>query len=179
MLTDTDYAELQALAGDAAKVKRKRGSWLMWTLHVLLFVITFGTYKGFMDRFATTLLDVYIPEEWGMTSARRVLPHELRHAVQARRGLLVGWGWFYLFFPLPLGLAWGRFWCELDADRAGWKARLDEAGEHAVLEVRQDATRRADSVCGAAYLWAWPASWGLRAYRKAVEEVIATWRAGQ
>jgi len=177
MLTSQNYADLTAKAQalcPGAKVVRKQSSWLMWAIHGFFCGVTFGSYRSFMSRFATSIgSSIYIPEEWGVTTVDHILPHECRHIWQSRKGWHLGFALFYLFFPLPFKLAWGRFWSELDADREEWKAQLAAQGEAAFPTIRASAARRAVSVCSVDYFWSWPKSWGTKRYAEEAEKVIA------
>ncbi len=77
----------------------------------------------------------------------------------------------YLLLPLPLGLAAGRFYLELDADRAAWRLALRE-GWMTNGEVLVEAGRRAESLSRGIYLFAWPRSWASRRYDRLARELV-------
>ena len=77
----------------------------------------------------------------------------------------------YFLLPLPIGLAAGRFYLELDADRAAWRLGLRD-GWMTNGEVLVRAGARAEALSRGIYLYAWPRSWASAAYERIAREVI-------
>lgn len=147
-----------------------------------LFILSFGRFKrkSFLVGFATTIGNyIFFPKEWTAETVKRILPHESRHIKQFKWlgfgihpliGLPLG-TIVYALFPLPMFLAFGRFYMELDADKAGWKYLLEQK-IYTVNQIREVAIWRAESLSSVGYFWALPKSWALSLYKKAAEEVI-------
>jgi hypothetical protein len=185
------------LAGrvEPVAVVTTKDSWgwtLLWSLGV---AVTLGglalgiSLRRFLDDFATTFITRQgYPRTWPRLS-NGVIVHEGRHTTQAT---WFGWLFFpiawanrrlrawlgtpgfalvYFVLPLPIGLAAGRFYLELDADRAAWRLGLAE-GWMTPEEVRERARSRALTMSGGSYFWAWPRPWAKSTYRKAAEVVI-------
>jgi len=180
MLTDAQVKELNSLAtcyDESARVFGKEDSWFMSFLGVLLLIVSFGQMRSF-KTFATTLFNrIYFPSNWTFEQCKRVLPHECRHVHQFKRGLYVPFALAYLLFPLPMVLAYVRFWAELDADRFAWRIWLAERGQAAEYDISRAAASRPLSVCSSSYLWPWPRAWGVKAYGKAAALVLSERRA--
>jgi hypothetical protein len=159
---------------------------VVFTLGLLLLGISF---KKFMEDYATTLITRQgYPSIWAVLS-ERVIFHEGRHSTQStwfgwlffpiawisrrlRAWLgLPGFAAVYFLLPLPVGLAAGRFYLELDADRRAWRECL-KRGLKTPGQIRGHAERRAERLSGGNYFWAWPAPWARSAYSKAAEAEI-------
>lgn len=166
-----------------------------WTaLWVVGVVLTLGllAWKLPLSRWRNSVATTVGPWQGyprGLTSLGETLvAHESRHTAQC-----VALGWilapltFYsrtvravaglpffaiaYFLLLPIGLAAGRFYLELDADRAAWRLALrrDWMTSGGVLVK---AGQRAESLSRGIYLYAWPRAWASRAYEKMAREVI-------
>jgi len=151
--------------------------------------------RRFRERFASAVCTRQgYPRAWPELS-NCVVYHESRHTTQA-----TWFGWFFLFaawasrrlrawlglvpnllvyafLPLPVYLAAGRFYLELDADRAAWCRCLAE-GSMRPVEVRARAWARAQSLSSGDYVWAWPSCWAHSAYKKTAEKVIEEFEKG-
>lgn len=159
---------------------------VVFTLGLLLLGISFVT---FMKEYATTLITRQgYPKTWQVLS-ERVIFHEGRHTTQAT---WFGWLFFpiawinrrlrawlgtpgfalaYFVLPLPVGLAAGRFFLELDADKKAWKECLVR-GLKTPEQILGHAERRAERLSGGNYFWAWPRPWARSIYRRAAERSI-------
>lgn len=124
----------------------KKTTWFWRLLGVLVTIFTFGKNRRFVTGYATTIGKVIAvppdwalppetvdPEdgfsEWGMIN---ILRHERVHLRQQRR-LGFGFIWLgmipysiiWLFLPLPVGLAYGRYRLEREAFVETIKANID------------------------------------------------------
>jgi len=188
-LTKKDELQTYARSIDKSIILTDKSSWFWTAIAWLLFIISFGKSdrSRFLKIFATTLgpIQAY-PEGWTVNQVKSVIPHEARHTVQARRfGLFISpWvglpfmGLAYALLPLPVGLAYFRFWLELDAERFSWEWKLQHK-EITIDEIGWRATTFAYTVAGIDYLYPWPQSWALNAFDKAAEQVMGRWRSGQ
>lgn len=137
---------------------------------------TVGPWQGYPARY--TELD------------RVLVAHESRHTAQC---VALGWALAPLVLPifsrtaravaglplfavlyfllLPAGLAFGRFFLELDADRASWRLGLREdwltSGD-----VLVRAGQRAESLSRGIYLYAWPRSGANERYERMAREIV-------
>lgn len=161
------------------KIVEKRG-WFWIGLHWLVVVFTFGQNRKFLTNYLTTigpLVGVPVGFKADHPGNRAILAHEACHVLQQERlGLgsawvgLVPWGLVWLLFPLPLGLAFGRYWLEREAYAVGIRMELEMYSggtsprdsdrelrafmiDHAVAELTSGA-----------YGWAWPFPAAVRAY---------------
>jgi len=179
-----DFLWLDALAKsyDPSIELHTKDNWFQYAIAWILFLITFGRFKrqDYLTRFATTVGNHhYYPKEYTKWQVERILPHEARHTRQFRwfglmihplLGLPVAM-LVYLFLPLPVFMAWGRFWMELDADRASYRHRLREMG-YATGTILQLAARKSEVVSGPSYFWAVPEAWARHIYIDMAKEVI-------
>lgn len=191
-----DKERYQQIANEAdpAVILVTKDSPLWFVLWLAGLVLTLGLlaikmgWKTFRDEFATTIGPIQgYPRPWGSLSERLIV-HEGRHTTQA---VFFGWfvpvlGWFfgrtvrafvglipmgavYLLLPVPILGAFGRFYLELDADRASWKWMLKHGASSEHVLAR--AIRFGAKVCGGEYLWALIG--GQRLFEKAAKRVIA------
>jgi len=164
---------------------------LWWTGAVLtLGLLALGiSRRTFLDEYATTLITRQGYSRLWESLSERLIFHEGRHTTQAtwfgwilfpvawiNRRLRAwlgapGFALAYFVLPLPVGLAAGRFYLELDADKAAWRECM-KRGLITPEEIRANATHRAERLSGGNYLWAWPRPWAVRAYQRAAEDVI-------
>ena len=148
--------------------------------------------RRFLEDFATTIGPIQAYGRAWPRLDRRTVVHEGRHTLQF---LFFGWfvpvlGWLhrrvrvwcglllmgllYVLIPLPIGLAYGRYRLELDADAYSWRRALEEGWLDAD-GVRRRAREFAETVSSAAYLWAWPRPWAVRGFARRAEREIARW----
>lgn len=195
------YQKLATEAEPVAVVGTKDG-WGWTALYVALCVVTLGLIviglspKDWRERFATTAVTRQgYPRTWPRLS-NRVVVHESRHTTQA-----VAFGWWlfpiawvnrrlrawlgalpnalvYGLLPLPIGLAAGRFYLELDADKAAWRRGMRD-GWMTQGEVLAHAEQRAETMSSGAYFWAWPRPWARGSYQKAAKKIVALAAAGE
>jgi hypothetical protein len=120
----------------------------------------------------------FYPKEWSTARVLRVLPHEGRHTDQLQflgfyihplAGLPIA-AIVYGFPFLPLPIAAGRFFMELDADTAAFRDLLWITENPAL--IRRIAQYRADSLASAMYLWAIPRRISRWLYRRMAQKVI-------
>jgi hypothetical protein len=189
------YQKLAEAAEPVAVVTTK-DHWGWTALYVLGCALTLGVLalgisrETFLEKFATTFITRQgYPRAWPSLS-NRVVVHESRHTTQstwfgwlfapvawANRRLrawlgVPGFALAYFVLPLPIGLAAGRFYLELDADKAAWRRGLRE-GWLTPDEVLRHAARRAETMSGGAYVWAWPRPWARGSYRRAADRIVA------
>ncbi len=136
------------------KVVYKTDSWLMRAIAFLLFF-----NKGFTTSFVTTIGNtMYVPtkwSEWPDLLKERILRHERVHLrQQVRYGFLL-YSFLYLFFPLPVGLAWFRARLEWEAYSETLRTIARREGVAVLLgdEVRAYYIRYFTS---GDYGWMWP-----------------------
>lgn len=172
-----DRADLQAFANifDPSIRLVSKSNWFMkaigWVLFVITYVFTFGyslfNREDFEKLFATTICNyMFFPEGWTRDAVRMTIPHEAGHVKQFRKfGLgihpLVGFipmMLLYVFLPIPIGLAYFRFYFEVEAevhaleyhlryDRWTVETALDRANHFAGVLASRD------------YFWPWPKKW--------------------
>ena len=190
----TEYQKLAEAVEPAAVIKTK-DHWFWSAIWWLLCIVTCGLYalglskEDFLQNYATTIGPIHgYPARWVYLPKATVL-HEARHTTQAT---WFGWVFFpiawisrrlrawlglplnmvvYALLPLPIGLAAGRFYLELDADRKSWEESL-RRGILAPRRIRDRASYKARHMSSGSYFWAWPYRWALPAYKKMAEEVI-------
>lgn len=128
-------------------------------LHRLLAVFTFGGNREYLTGYHTTIGQrIYVIADWDRLSRDRqyaVLRHERVHMRQFRRFSFPGMAALYLLFPLPMGLAWFRARCEMEAYAESIRATCEIHG----IEAARDPEYRAHIVgqfTGPAYGWMWP-----------------------
>jgi hypothetical protein len=121
-------------------------------------------HDKFFPDFAFTLANYHFyPRNWSKKTLLRVLPHESRHTAQFRwAGLgihpIIGFipmMVLYVFFPIPIFFAVGRFFLELDADKACFDYLLTNnlATKQSILfRIKQ----RINSLTGKDYLYSVP-----------------------
>lgn len=88
-----------------------------------------------------------------------VLKHEMVHVRQFRRIGPVAYWLLYLFFPLPIFFAWGRYRFEREAYLTQVLAANPGSDRDAQIEWVVGL------LGGSPYLWAWPKAW-IRAWFK-------------
>jgi len=141
------------------RLLKKSESKLMTVINAFLKVITFGQMKAFMEDFVTTIGNtVYVPDKWATWpthSKMTVLRHERVHMRQSLKYGRLLYSFLYLFFPLPIGLAYFR----MKLEREAYEESLRAYAEYYGLQALQDAKIK-DSMVGhfttAEYFWMWP-----------------------
>jgi hypothetical protein len=162
-----------------------------WTvIWVLGMVLALGVSLSSWRRRATTVAvfqgypSAYAPRE-------STVAHESRHTWQCQAfgwilaPLIVPIFWrtfrawcglpffliFYIVFPFPVWICWGRFRLELSAAKAEWKYML-KSGVYDENAVLMRAKSFGEAVAGGQYFWPWPKSRVLAAFEKAVTKTI-------
>jgi len=111
---------------------KKSESKFMKVIGALLYVITFGAQKDFMDNYVTTIGDkVYIPnrwDEWSTTKQVMILKHERVHMRQAKRYGKLWFGFLYLFAWFPFVFASYRTMFEKEAYKENIKFAFETGG---------------------------------------------------
>jgi hypothetical protein len=135
-------------------IKRKSSSRLMRLLSVLLFF-----NPRFMTHYVTTIGHwMWVPEAWDTwadAAKEQLLRHEAVHMRQQRRYSFPLYAFLYVFFPLPIGLAWFRARFEWEAYSESIRARVERYG----LEHFKDLDLRDQYISyftTGAYGWMWP-----------------------
>jgi hypothetical protein len=160
-----DNTHLAALSDEVRKefpsfnLVKKSDSKLMAAISAFLKAITFGQMKAFMEDFVTTVgTTVYVPsrwEFWPTSSKMAVLRHERVHMRQSLKYGRLLYSFLYLFFPLPVGLAYFRMKLEKEAYEESLRAYAEYYGLQALQDVKIK-----DSMVGhfttAEYFWMWP-----------------------
>jgi len=109
-----------------------KDNWFCTVLSWLLLTISLGTFKRerFLTQFATTVgCAQFYPKDWLASSVEDLIVHESQHTKQARYFGLGTHPWVglplmalvYLLMFLPVGLAYGRYWLERNAEVAYWR----------------------------------------------------------
>ena len=172
--------------------------WVLMLIGVTLISVGIGTYfflkkmgkKTFLERYATTIGPLQGYARRMLALSKRLLVHECRHVYQAIIAALfvpvLGWlpwrrwrAWVgllpmflvYIALPFPVGICYGRYRLELDADYTAWKWQL--ANGYTPQQVRDHAAARVLKVSGGQYGWAWPRPLVRRGYTKLSERAIA------
>lgn len=126
--------------------------WIL--LQKIVKVLTFGKVTNFLGSFSTTIgKTVYLKDGLEGINLYSHLIHELEHVKQGEKYWAPFFAFLYLFWPLPIGLAWFRYKCEREAYLIGGKALLEYIPS---LDKEQYAQHVADNLGGASYFWAWP-----------------------
>lgn len=143
----------------AFRLVPKESSWLMRAIDIALKVITFGAMSTFMTGYVSVIgSTVYVSRGWAELSDMGravVLRHERVHMRQrAKYGPLL-FTFLYLFFPLPVGLAYFRMKFEREAYEETLRARVELYGPKSLRdpECREGIVRQFTS---SAYFWMWP-----------------------
>ncbi|MBU2527635.1 MAG: hypothetical protein KKC03_13650 [Bacteroidetes bacterium] len=175
--------ELQALARtvDKSIVLKTKDCW--FAKFIAVFAGIFMDKKSFVEDFAFTTANFqFYHESWTYGQVLTTILHESRHTRQFRWfgfGIhpLVGvplYSIVYLLVPFFVGVAYMRFWFELDAERFSSREEL-KRGISTPTEILARVKRFGAVVCSRDYFWPWPAAWGIPAFermgRQVVEEV--------
>jgi hypothetical protein len=141
------------------RVVKKSESRLHRAIHWSLLVLTFGQMRTYLDSFQTTIgRTVYVTDDWdGRDPVDRyvTLRHEAVHLRQFRRWTLPGMALFYIFLPLPVGLAYFRARFEKEAYEESIRAAAEVYGIAYVKQARF-RDRIIEQFTSASYGWMWP-----------------------
>lgn len=154
-------------------VRYKRTSGLQRALGIAIALVTFGAMRTYATRYHTVLFGVlWVPDTWDeLTDEARyiLLRHERVHLRQrARLGDFV-MVFAYLFWILPLGLAWGRARLEWEAYEETVRATSEVFGLARARALEPEIVRRFTS---ADYGWMWPFPRRVRAWFRATLETL-------
>lgn len=141
------------------KLTPKSESHLMRAVGGLLYALSFGRSRSFMQRYITTVgHTVYTNLGWdGMDDVAKivVLRHERVHMRQQKRLSFPVYAFLYLLVVLPAFLAIGRTKLEQEAYTETIRAQLQYRGTGYVWS-RDFQDWLASQFVGPAYLWMWP-----------------------
>lgn len=123
-------------------------------------------FPSFLTDISTTVgSTIYVCANWNQLSAKDAklsLEHETTHVLQFSKYIFPIMSFLYLFFPLPVGLAYFRYRMEREA----YFNELVLAREMCLQELgdwskeRERLINWVVSVLGSGmYLWPWPKSW--------------------
>lgn len=122
------------------KVIKKNDSSLMKVINVILYIITFGYQKDFMENYVTTIGNtVYIPTSWNDWSIEKkimILKHERVHMRQAAKYGKLWYSFLYLFVWFPFVFAIYRTKFEKEAYVENIKYAIKRGGERLVKSNR-------------------------------------------
>jgi len=139
------------------KIVKKSESNLMKTINGFLKVLSFGKINSFMDSFITTLgTTVYVPDSWDerSPSTRAItMRHERIHMKQSRELGRLKFSLFYLFFPMPFGLAYYRMKFEKEAYEESLKAVYEYYGSKFFTPSLKSGI--VNHFISAEYFWMW------------------------
>lgn len=132
--------------------------WIFQIAAWLLFIVTLGQKKVADTTESTAMAignTIYFPDYWSSALVIGFLPHECRHIYHCKK---LGCGYahigapiyylLYFLFPIPIGLALGRAWCEGDCWAQQVKAH--QIGKEAAIE------KGAKRLASLSYLFALP-----------------------
>jgi hypothetical protein len=138
-------------------IRQKRDSRLQWAIHVALSVVTLGGMRTYLTAYHTVLFGtLWVPETWEVTPDEDryiLLRHERVHLEQRRRLGDVRMTFQYLFWVLPLFLAWGRARLEWEAYEETLRATAEIHGRARAEALRERIVAR---FTGPDYGWMWP-----------------------
>lgn len=141
-----------------------------WWLRAAFCILTMVTRQDYSNYYQGINHTVYLGANWGKLSARAkyyMLIHERAHLLQFRRYSFPLMAFLYLFFPLPIGLAWFRLKFEREAMRAVYERKL-YWGEN--IDFKWELERYHSKFAGPTYLYPWPFKKHLR--KLLVEDLI-------
>ena len=141
------------------RIVAKEGDRLSRSIDVALKCVTLGGQSRYLSHYHTVIGDtLYVPPGWAdMPAVDKIitLRHERVHLRQRRRYTLPGMALVYLWWPLPLGLSWGRARLEWEAYEETLRATLELKGP-AALRAPTLRTRVVSQFVGPSYGWMWP-----------------------
>ncbi len=159
---------IEELKRDGIKVVEKKG-WFWNALHWLVVVVTFGQNRQFLNGYYTTIGPVIgLPN--GMSAHNADPANLMQEAERVQQFRAFGWGnaWVglplfvlcYLFLPLPMGLAYFRYWLDREAYAVGieWELLHDKGYlPSGKVWLRQQRIQEAvEELTGPMYGWTWP-----------------------
>lgn len=110
----------------------KRSSNFMKFINIILKILSFGMNKSFMEAYTTTIrYKLYTPEDWETYSditRAVVLRHELVHMRQSKKLTFPIFTFLYIFFPLPMFVAYSRAKFEMEAYKESIRASAEYKG---------------------------------------------------
>lgn len=165
-----------------------KDNWFSHAVAWLLFVISFGKFKRdeYLVHAATTFGNLHFyPKEWNVWNVEDILPHEARHTWQFRvlgfyihplLGLPLA-AVVYLFLLFPIGIAVGRFFMELDADKSRYSYLITkyECAKNSIYYskyLRSSAECRAEVLSSSLYFFAVPFPFGKYYYMKMINKLL-------
>jgi hypothetical protein len=143
------------------KLVNKRNSWLMHAISGLLFVITLGLMRGFMQSYITTVgFTVYVPDDWSTwPQAQRavILRHERVHMRQRAKYGMALFSLLYLFLPLPGLCSYFRMKFEMEAyaETIYAMCELYVTGV-GIVQTPSFKAGIISQFTGPSYFWMWP-----------------------
>jgi hypothetical protein len=156
------YDELVAalrLEFPGLRIVRKDQSPMHLAIHKILVVVTFGQMTSYLDSFQTTIgQSIYVTPDWDELPADHrycTLRHEAVHLRQFRKWTLPGMALFYVFLPLPMGLAWFRAYFEREAYAESVRAAYELHGR-AHVESPRFRGAIVEQFLSPSYGWMWP-----------------------
>jgi hypothetical protein len=156
MRTDAFLDEIRAEFPRFALVY-KRESGLQRAIHVFLCVVTCGGMRSYLSHYHTAMFGkLYLPAKWDQMSDEDryiLLRHERVHLRQRKRMGDVVMTFLYVFWILPLGLAWGRARIEWEAYLETIRATYEVRGIEAARALKSEIVRR---YTAPDYGWMWP-----------------------
>lgn len=160
------------------RLVRKDRSPTQRLIHYGLMAITLGGMRAYLNGYQTTIgKTVYVTADWDERDPDErymIMCHERVHLRQFRRYTLPGMALLYLLCPLPMGLAYGRAWMEMEAYAETIRATAAIRGTAC---VRDPAFREriVAQFLGPSYGWMWPFRRQLEAwYERVLSEVDAS-----
>lgn len=142
-------------------------------------------WKPFNGDFGITLLNtIGLPTSWDQMSPASKVAMLLHEAQHVRQQLKLGLGniylgflvqmIIYLFLPLPVGLAYGRAYLEMEAYKESLRGYYLMSGKNLlVIDNKNTREHVLSQFSNAHYFWMWPFKRYLnRWYDRVVEEVI-------
>lgn len=164
-------AEIESLGG---KIVVKNG-WFWKALHWIVYAITFGKNKTFIDGYYTTLAHIVgVPLDWeerSIVGRIAVLEHESKHIRQCKKvGLGSVWIGFplytvlYLLLPLPVGFAYFRWRFEREAYAHGINIELSYSGKNFPWRRKYLIDSAVEQMSTGAYGWTWILRKNVRRY---------------
>lgn len=141
------------------RIVRKDRSPMHRAIHYVLFAVTLGRMRTYLDSFQTTIgKTIYVTADWDeLPSDQRyvTMRHEAIHLRQFRRWTLPGMALAYIFLPLPLGLAWFRAYFEREAYAETVRAASEVWGR-AYVATPQFRSTIVQQFISSSYGWMWP-----------------------
>jgi hypothetical protein len=159
----------------AFEVRSKADSRWMRAIGLVLFLVTLGQMRSFMEEYLTTVgATVYVPTRWmDFDEITRcvLLRHEAVHMRQVRRHGRVKYALLYAFAFFPVFFAWHRAKFEMEAYAESIRA---EAQYRGIRQLRTCRSFYVKQFTGPAYLWMWP--WTRTIYAWYDQTLDAIWR---